>query len=792
MSRRPLVPLLVPLLAALFGLQLFALLRAPAMWLPASIAVRLTPGASVTLGGAELAAVQADASRVVLGRRPDGGWTLRATGAGRPPLLRRDGSEVRPGTVPVASLRTFRIGAQAFTVRQADDRTIAFTDGRAQWRYDGATVHRDGVAQPSCPDAPLAATVAALWNRIVPPALTIARPLVFGGNLHCGNRIGLADVDAGSAQVTRGAAGLQLTAAPGSAVPVLAGGANLRDDERPLAGVQALTLGRTRYGVAVDGGALTLTPARRIALYAVPENKLPPQVAWDWRQRTLWQGSPFTWTLTVLAAVLLGAIARLAPRPGRRRGNILHPVHDLREERRLRSRLHSRIAPLAGLLRGPAAAAVLLAGTAALLAQRGGDPPSAGCALLLAAAAIGTWLVQPGRVSAGAGAALLLIAAGLLCQLDLGLGGLDTDWLRYYRKTAALLAAGSGAIALWRQYGAGVLASQRRIEWLLLGAAGCALLLLAAQVLWGDETGVFDMQPVEPAKLVLTLLTAHCLALRMGWRADHREQPGHGARWLRLIAPALLFLALLGAALVQVDDYSPLILLALWTGAMAFAYALAARRWLAAALLASVALAGIAGVAALREAGPDGLPSSFYADRFQVWLEPARHPHTGQQLQQGAAAIAAGGWLGADGLLGVVSLGQAGGGVMALPAVQDDFAPSFLLHRHGLAAALVLWAAQAALVAGLVHAAVGRARAGAEARGFRHAWLLRLQAFTLCGGAAFVAGHLLLSWGTNLAILPVMGQPMSFLSAGGSHLLFFLLPLLGIHAAATQPDPTHE
>ena len=76
-----------------------------------------------------------------------------------------------------------------------------------------------------------------------------------------------------------------------------------------------------------------------------------------------------------------------------------------------------------------------------------------------------------------------------------------------------------------------------------------ALLLLAAQVLWGDETGVFDIQPVEAAKLVLTLLTAHCLALRMGWRADHREQPGHGARWLRLIAPALLFLALLGDAL---------------------------------------------------------------------------------------------------------------------------------------------------------------------------------------------------------------------------------------------------
>ena len=101
-------------------------------------------------------------------------------------------------------------------------------------------------------------------------------------------------------------------------------------------------------------------------------------------------------------------------------------------------------------------------------------------------------------------------------------------------------------------------------------------------------------------------------------------------------------------------------------------------------------------------------------------------------------------------------------------------------------AALLLWCAQAALVAGLVRAAMRRGRAGATAPGFRQAWLLRLQAFTLGGGAAFVAGHLLLSWGTNLAILPVMGQPMSFLSAGGTHLLFFLLPLLGIDAGSSQ------
>ncbi|TWI69561.1 cell division protein FtsW [Pseudoduganella lurida] len=784
MSRR----LLCLALVLLLGLQLFALLRAPAMWLPASIAVHLDRAGEVTLTSSQLAAIQAEGMRMTLRRAADGAWRIRAAGEGRPPLLRRDGTDERLGTVDVSKLRTFQVGGKAWTVEQTGDGAIAFTEGQSHWRYDGATVHRDGTAQPSCPAASLSVRALALWNRLMPSALTVARPLVFGGNLHCGNRIGVAEIEPGSAQIMRQRDALVLASAIGSPTVVLAGAASLRDDERSLHGVEALTLGRTRYQVDLHGDLLTLSPARRVALFAVPETTLPPQVAWQWRQRALWQGSPVVWVLTLAAAAALIAIAVLTPPAPRRRGNILGPVHVARQAR-------SRAGLLVRHLHGPAAALVLAAGVAAVLLQRAGTPPSAACSLLLAACALGCWLLPGRATSPAASAALVLLGVGLLCQLDLGLGGGDTEWLRYYRKTTALLAAGSGAVALWHIYGRGVTVSQRRIEWLLAGAAGFALLALAAQVLWGDETGVFDIQPVEPAKLVLTLLTAHCLALRMGWRADHRAQPGHGARWLRLIAPALLFLALLGCALVQVDDYSPLILLSLWTGAMLLAYAISAKRWLAAGTLACVAIAGIAGVTALREAGPErlsALPSSFYADRFQVWLEPARHPHTGQQLQQGAAAIADGGWFGTDGLFGLRALGQPAGGVMALPAVQDDFAPSFLLHRHGLLAALLLWCAQAVLVAGLAHAGIRCGVAAAAAGGFRQAWLLRLQAFTLCGGAAFVGGHLLLSWGTNLAILPVMGQPMSFLSAGGSHLLFFLLPLLAIHAGATPPASLQE
>jgi cell division protein FtsW len=118
--------------------------------------------------------------------------------------------------------------------------------------------------------------------------------------------------------------------------------------------------------------------------------------------------------------------------------------------------------------------------------------------------------------------------------------------------------------------------------------------------------------------------------------------------------------------------------------------------------------------------------------------------------------------------------------------VQDDFAPAFFINRHGLLGALALWGLQALFLAGLLHTAAGAFAASERTRDFRQAWRWRFRCFLLCGGAAFVLGHLLLSWGTNLAIFPIMGQPMSFLSAGGSHLLFFICPLLAFNAISAQ------
>ena len=758
----------IPALAFLCALQLLGLLRAPALWFPAAITVTLARGESVSLGQRELAAPLADPAHIRLRRDLDGRWWLRNTSAGKQLVLERGQQKSRTGTAVLQAGQQLGIGQQRFTVLSAGTRTVAFTGAGSRWLYDGATLLRDGNAQPACPGASLGARAAGLWNRVAPGALGFSRPLAFGGNLHCGNRVGGAWVAPGSAFIRRTEGGLlvETAAVDGQRTPLMLGGADLGDRELGLDGVDAIVAGRTRILLRPDGARMVLEPQRHVALYADPRVLLAPGLEWEWRQRELW---PLPALPGLIAAALLLAAAATA---AWLRGSwpfvrgVGTPV---------------RLAAAANLL-------LALCGVACLLAMRGGAPLGAGVSALLGCAALWACLLAPGRPGMATMAGVLLIAIGLLAQLELGLAAMESSMLRHFQKTATLLAIGLGAGSFirLRMRSRTALAPQARIEYGLAALAAGALAALVLQVMFGDETGVFDVQPVEFAKLALTVLTAHCIAIGLGW---HRAQAGASLplRWFRLGAPVLLFLTLTGLALVQVDDYSPLILLALWAAAMTFAWSLATRRFAHGAAVACAVLSVAGAIALMRGAGPQQLADlGFYADRFMVWLAPSTHPHTGQQLLLGARAIADGAWFGSDSVLGLANLGLPGSSALLVPAVQDDFAPSFFLNRHGLAGGLALWALQALFVLGLLHTAA-RAHAAASATGdFRQAWLGRFRCFALCGGAAFVLGHFILSWGTNLAIFPVMGQPMSFLSAGGSHLLFFICPLLIFAAVSAQ------
>jgi cell division protein FtsW len=763
------------LLGLLCALQMLSLWRSPPAWSPAAITIALNAGESITLGQQELAAPQADKAHIGLRRDQSGHWLARNVSGAKQLVLQRDGFDHRTGSIALREGQQFRIGAALFKVDTAGERALSFSGGGQRWSYNGATLLRDGSAQPPCPDARAAGRIAAAWNRLAPHALTLARPLTFGGNLYCDNRLGLAHVDYGSATLARGQGQLLLaSAAGGDRAPLLlssgTGQFDLAQNEEALDGVTALVAGHTRLAVRMQGNRLELRPASHVALFADARSQLPPQVEWQWRQRQVWALPPGSaWWAALGLCCSLGLAGAFAWQRGR------WPF------------IRGAGAGTRGASFGTALLAI--AGSAALILQRSGTPPGIGVSILLGCAALWCCLLLPGRLTLVTAGGILLLAVGMLAQLELGLGALESSWLRHYQKTSALLAIGLGigAHLRLRLRGRGGMMPQTRLEWMLALLACAALVALLLQVVLGDETGVFDLQPVEFAKLALTALTAHCIAVGLGWDAAMPEHTRPLLRWFRLAAPALLFIALLGLALVQVDDYSPLILLIVWSMTMAFAWSIAARKHAATATIVGVACLAAAAIAWLRNAGAGEVAQwTFYADRFLVWLDPASHPHTGQQLLLGARAIAEGAWWGSDQLLGISTLGQPAGSALHIPAVQDDFAPSFFLNRHGLLSALALWMLQALFLVGVLQTAARSYAASREARDFRQAWMGRFRCFALCGGAAFVLGHFLLSWGTNLAIFPIMGQPMSFLSAGGSHLLFFICPLLAFSAISAQ------
>ncbi len=757
-------------LALLCVLQALALLRMAPGWLPAAIDISLAHGAQRVLGRAELAAPQAGATHLRLRRDALGAWYAASADGVQGLRFERGPERVRSGARVVKAGQRFQLGASHYRISAADTSAVQFSDGAHAWQYDGATVRRDGLALAACPGAGPGARLLGLWNRLAPGLLTIKRPLRFGGNLSCGTQVGNADAAPGSAQIAFDDGVPVLGAATGlERVPLLVVENGLPRDlalaEQALSGVTAISVGRTRMLASVEGDTLRLQPKQRVALFAEARSELPQGVRWQWERRDAWAwpASASWWAFCALVAGLLAAAgARRSGRP------------------------QERFAPL----QLGAGVALAIAGLGLLLAQRAGHAPGVAPTLLLSWAAL-WYALAARRTGAVLLLGVLLLAAGLLLQLQLGVGAPDTAWLRHFQKTAAASTLGLGVVGIATLLACGQAPGQARVELLLLLLAGAAVIALLLQVVWGNETGVFDLQPVEFAKLALTVLTAHCVALGLG-TGDLRGDLRGGAllRWLRLASPVLLFVVLLAVALVQVDDYSPLILLLVWGAAMLLAWSCAARKAAPALLVAALGAACLIGLAALRGAAPiDVAQWSFYGERFGVWLDPAAHPHTGQQLLLGAQAIAGGGWFGADGLFGLAALGGGAPEALAIPAVQDDFAPSFLLQRHGLAAGLLLWTLQALFLCALVQGAMRAWQLGADARDYRQAWRGRFRCFVLCGGAAFVFGHFLLSWGTNLAFFPIMGQPMSFLSAGGSHLLFFIFPLLALGSPAA---PTIE
>jgi cell division protein FtsW len=750
--------------------------RAPAWQEPRALTVTLEPGRSVLLGREALRAPRAEGEHVLLRREADGGWRLANIAPGKQVLWRpawdHDDRPTREWPLTVGA--AFAVGAQSFTVRAAGPDRLSLQAGDRRWDYDGRQLWRDGQPLPEC-----VSNSRAWWReRLTAWGLgeLMRRPLRLGGGVYCADRLGLPGVPVDTAIIAPIRPSFALR--PGNAgrldgppVTVAIGtpaAESLWRRSIPLAMGDRLIIGRTHYRVVRTEPGLelaVLTRAQRWPAGSVPPDPTPAA-------RARWQ--PMAWLRPSTAGDLFWPLALGMPPlalallwPGRRR-------HWPEGPNRRRIALGLALAGAClGLhlssLTAPALWPYLLAWPALL---------------------VWLWTVRS-PWSAGLLATLtLLLGGGLATLLQLGAGVSESGWLRYGGSGAALAGAfGWAAWAgwmFWRWRQPDPWLNARRARWGLRLLGGAGLALLAVQATFGDEGGWSGFQPFELTKLALVTAAAYALMLRARlWGRDWSfAKP---SLWLRYLGPVTLLLAASGFALTFLRDFSPLVLLLIGALALAWAYLRAHpepawRRGGVAALLALILLLAL-GVAWLRDQ-PESFPLDFQTDRIRVWAAPERHPHSGYQLRRALEAIRAGGWWGTAWNEGT------DGRALAIPVVENDFTPAFFLNRHGGGAALGLAGLQATFVLLLLTIA-NRALDWTGRGDYRLTALGWFAYFALYGGAALLGAHMLVSWGVNLGFLPVMGQPMPLLSAAGSHLALFVLPIVALAVAVEEESHDH-
>ncbi len=362
--------------------------------------------------------------------------------------------------------------------------------------------------------------------------------------------------------------------------------------------------------------------------------------------------------------------------------------------------------------------------------------------------------------------------------------------------TIALWRTGDSDLGLLMGATAGGGTGRALLRFLLLGLVAALLIL---QLPLGSEHGLFGVQPVEAAKLALLLVLAflgmHVEEVGFVGAQQYRESPLSLLWGLALLLFGVLLLLLI--PLVGVRDLSPVLLMAIlllaWglhiTPALPTGY-----RWLLRGFMIAVVALIFFGALTLY-ADPESLPDALAAvvpeDRFRVWGQPWRFPHSGAQLLQALDLGAAGGLWGAGegwsgwtgwnltgwtiGKIGTFGWFGLNGAVMTLPEVHNDFIATFFIHHFGIISALALLAVQI-LVLVLLFNTGDRARRWGLEGNLEERQAGRVLALAIHGFSWLLAGHWLIAWGNVLGVLPVMGQPMSWLAAANSHSALFVLP----------------
>ncbi len=242
--------------------------------------------------------------------------------------------------------------------------------------------------------------------------------------------------------------------------------------------------------------------------------------------------------------------------------------------------------------------------------------------------------------------------------------------------------------------------------------------------------GFLRFQPSEIAKLALLVYIADVMSRR-------GEEVGD---WRRVLRPVLLVSGGIGFLVLIEPDLDSTIVLAVIVLAGLIVGGLPTRQLLR---LMGVGLLGVV-VASLAE--------PYRRARVLAFLHPSHDmSNTGYQIRQSLIALGSGGATG-------VGLGQGRAKWMFLPNAHTDFIFAIIGEELGLVGCLLVLA----LFVGFAMVGLRIARRAPD----------RFGLLLAAGITAWVVGQAAINMGAVVAVLPVSGIPLPFLSAGGSALVF--------------------